>query len=52
MSVSLDSCKEEVVYNKCKLPCMISFSIFLFGTPINSCIHSLSEHGDPQFNTL
>ena len=41
MSVSLASCKEEIVYNKCKLPCMISFSLFLFGAPINSSIHSL-----------
>ena len=52
MSILLDSCKDEIVYNKYKVPCMISFSLFLLGAPINSFIHSLNEHGDPQFNKI
>lgn len=52
MSILLDSCNDEIVYNKCKVPCMISFSLFLLGAPFNSCIHSLNEHGDPQFNKI
>lgn len=52
MSISLASCKGEIVYNKFKLPFMIYFILFLPGALIIHFFHSLREHIDPQLNKM